>query len=69
MEILISYNFFVENRLSDSIGKSKELWKALKSLGLPSKTSVSWTTALKVTNRTSFETKATLRVYKNYDSK
>ena len=50
MEILISYNFFVENRLSDSIGKSKELWKALKSLGLPNKTSVNGTAALKVTN-------------------
>ena len=37
---LISYKKkkFFENRLNDSIGKLKELWKALKSLGLPSKT-------------------------------
>ena len=43
---------FFENRISDSTGKSKELWKALKSLGLPSKTSVCGTTALKVKNTT-----------------
>ena len=50
---LISYknkNFF-DNRFNDSIGKPKEFWKALKSLGLPSKTSVCGTTALKVKNR------------------
>ena len=56
---------FLENRL---IGKLKELWKALKSLGLPSKTSVCGTTALKVKNATSFETKSTLDVFKNYYS-
>ena len=58
---------FFENRLNDSIGKSKELWKALKSLGLPNKTPVCGTTALKVKN-TSFETKSTLDVFKNYYS-
>ena len=38
---------------------------ALKSLGLAIKTSVCGTTALKVKNRTSFETKSTLDVFKN----
>ena len=57
-----------ENRLNDSIGKPRELWKALKSLGLPSKTSVCETTALKVKNTTSFGTKSTLDVFKNYYS-
>ena len=28
---------FVIGKLNDSIGKPKELWKSLKSLGLPSK--------------------------------
>ena len=59
---------FFENRLNDSISKPKELWKALKSLGLPSKTSICGTTALKVKNATSFETKSTLDVFKNYYS-
>ena len=59
---LISYKKkkFFENRLNDSIGKPKELWKALKSLGLPSKTSVCRKTALKVKKTTIFETKSTL---------
>ena len=67
MQKLISYKkiFFFENRHSDSIGKPKELWKALKSLVLPSKTSVCRTTALKVKNTTSFETKSTIEVSKN----
>ena len=57
---LISYkkkNFF-ENWLNDFNGRPKELWKALKSLGLTSKTSVCGTTALKVKNAMSFETKS-----------
>ena len=67
---LISYKkkSFSENKLNDSIGKPKELWKALKSLGLPSKTSICGTTALKVKNATSFETKSKLEVFKNYYS-
>ena len=70
MEKLISYKKkkFFENRLNDSIGKPKELWKDLKSRGLPSKTSACGTTALKVKNTTSFETKSTLDVFKNYYS-
>ena len=59
---------FSENRLNDSLGNPKELWKALKSLGLRSKTSVYGTTAFKVKNTTSFETKSTLDVFKNYYS-
>ena len=56
---LISYkkNAFFENRLNDAIGKPKELWNALKSLGLPSTTSVCGAFALKVSNKMSFETK------------
>ena len=67
---LISYKKkkFSENRLNNSIGKPRELWKALKSLGLPSKTSFCETTALKVKNATSFDTKSTLDVFENYYS-
>ena len=46
--------------------RALEIWYlALKSLGLANKTSVCGTTALKVKNRTSFETKSTLDVFKN----
>ena len=67
---LISYKKkrFFENRLNDSIGKPKELWKAPKSIGFLSKTSVSRTTALKVKNTTIFETKSILGIFKNYYS-
>ena len=70
MQKLISYKkkTVFEKRINDSIGKPKELWKAVKSLGLPSKTSVCETTALKVNNAMSFETKPTLDVFKNYYS-
>ena len=54
---------FFGNNLDDSIGEPKEIWKALKSQGLPSKTSVCGTTALKVKNATSFETKSILDVF------
>ena len=67
---LISYKKkkFFENGLSDSIGKPRGLYQALKSLGLPSKTSICETTALKVKNTTSFETKSILDVFKYYYS-
>ena len=67
MEKLISYKkkAFFENRVNDFIGKSKEVWKALKSLGLPSKASVCGTNALKVNNTMSFGNKSTLDVFKN----
>ena len=51
------------------IGKPKEpFWKVLKSLVLPSKTSVCGTNAIKVNNTKSFETKSTLDIFKSYYS-
>ena len=61
-------NNFFENRLNYSIGKPKELWKVLKSLVLPSRTPICRTTTLKLKNATSFETKSTLEVFRNYYS-
>ena len=37
---------FVIGKLNDNIGKPKELWKSLKSLGLPSKANSSATICL-----------------------
>ena len=59
---------FFENRRSDAIGKPKELWKALKSIVLPSETSICGANAPKVNKTTSFENKSTLDVFKNYYS-
>ena len=41
---------FFENKLTESIGKPKNLWKALRSIGLPSKTSSCEVNALKMKN-------------------
>ena len=67
---LISYKTkkFFENGCNNNIGKPIALWKTLKYLGLPSKKSACGTTALKVKNTMSFETKSTLDVVKNYFS-
>ena len=35
-------NDYFENKLKECIGKPKELWKALKSLGLPTKNLFMW---------------------------
>ena len=40
----------MEKKLSESIGKPKDLWKALKSLGLPNKISSCEVSALKINN-------------------
>ena len=39
LQRLLTKTGFFENRLIESITKPKDLWKALRSLGLPSKTS------------------------------
>ena len=39
---------FLENKLTEFIGKPKDLWKALRSLGFPSKTSSCEVNALKI---------------------
>ena len=52
----------------DSTGKTKELWKALKSLGVPNKISVCRTNALKVNGTMNFETESALSFYKDYYS-
>ena len=41
---------FFKNKLTESIGKPKDLWKALRSLGLPSKTYFHEVNALKIEN-------------------
>ena len=42
---------FLKNKLTQSIGKPKDLWKALRSLGLPSKTSSCEVNALKMNSK------------------
>ena len=60
--------YFFENKLNDCIGKPKELWKALKSLGLPNKTSSCEVTALKVNKTIQHDTNLVLCGFKGYYS-
>ena len=59
---------FMKNKLDENIGKPKELWKTLKSLGL-SKTNKSDTKiCLKNEDGTSFESKKTSEIFKDFFS-
>ena len=57
-----------EKKLSESIGKPKDLWKALKSLGLPNKISSCEVSALKINNTVEHDANSILEGFKNYCS-
>ena len=59
---------YFENKLNECIGKPKELWKALKSLGLPNKTSSCEVSALKVNKTVQHDTNLVLGGFKDYYS-
>ena len=59
---------FVVGKLNENIGKPKELWKSLKSLGLPSKSSSSSTTCLEKGGILSFRPKANVENFKDFYS-
>ena len=60
-------NFLVE-KLNQNIGKLKELWKSLKSLGLPSKQKSSSTICLEKDGILSFDHKANAEIFKDFHS-
>ena len=57
-----------EKKLSESIGKPKDLWKALKSLGLPNKISSSEVSALKINIEVEHDANSMLEGFKSYYS-
>ena len=59
---------YFENKLNECIGKPKELWKALKSLDLPNKTSSCEVSALKVNKTVQHDTNLVLGGFKDYYS-
>ena len=59
---------YFENKLNECIGKPKELWKPLKSLGLPNKTSSCEVSALKVNKTVQHDTNLVLGGFKDYYS-
>ena len=59
---------FVIRKLNDNIGKPKELWKSLKSLGLPSKVSSSTKICLEKDGILLFDPKINAEIFKNFYS-
>ena len=59
---------FVIGKLNDNIGKPKELWKSLKSLGLPPKTNSSATICLEKDGILSFDPKTNAEIFKDFYS-
>ena len=59
---------FVENKLKECIGKPKDLWKAIKSLGLPSKSGRCIVGALTENQIVKHDTKSILKTFKRFYS-
>ena len=59
---------FLENKLTESIGKPKDLWRALRSIGLPSKTSSCEVNALKINDKVEHDFNSALEGFRNYYS-
>ena len=57
----------MKKKLSESVGKPKDLWQALKSLGLPNKISSCKVSALKINNTVEHDANSILG-FKNYYS-
>ena len=61
--------YFFENKLKESIGKPKELWKNLKAIGLPKKvTSKSANICLKNNGTLSFDLQKNAEIFKEFYS-
>ena len=59
---------YFETKLKENIGKPKELWKTLKNLGLPQKSTSGVNICLKTNEKTSFDAKENANIFKNFFS-
>ena len=57
-----------EEKLKENIGKPKELWKTLKSLGLPSKTSTASKICIEENDKISFDALGNTEIFKTFFS-
>ena len=57
---------FYKEKLKENIGKPKELWKALKSLGLPSKKATILNICLKKDDKICFDDKTSANTFKEF---
>ena len=59
---------FFEEKLSETIGKPKELWESLKSLGMPKRTVISNFNAIEENATLTYDTCSTSKNFKNFFS-
>ena len=59
---------FFDDKLSENIGKPKELWETLKSLGMPQKTLISNFNAVESNNALTFDKKTIAKMFKDFFS-
>ena len=59
---------FFENKLKECIGKPKDLWKAIKSLGLPNKSGRCIVGAFTENQVVKHDTKSILKIFKSFYS-
>ena len=59
---------FFKEKLNENIGKPKELWKSLNSLGLPSKNKSGSKICLNDNGKLNFEAKVNANIFKNFFS-
>ena len=59
---------FFEDKLAENIGKPKELWETLKSLGMPQKTLISNFNPVESNNALTFDKKAIAKILKGFFS-
>ena len=59
---------FFKEKLSETIGKPKELWESLKSLGMPNKTVISNFEAIEQDNTLTRDTRSISKMFKNFFS-
>ena len=59
---------FFEGKLSETIGKPKELWESLKALGMPNKTVISNFNAIEENDTLTYDTPSISKIFKNFFS-
>ena len=59
---------FFEEKLSETIGKPKELWESLKSLGMPKRTVISNFNAIEENDTLTYDTRSISKTFKNFFS-
>ena len=59
---------FFEEKLSETIGKPKELWESLKSLGMPKRTVISNFNAIEENDTLTYDTRSISKIFRNFFS-